>query len=83
MKVDLIRIGNSRGVRIPKPILEQCGFGRQADMTVKDNVLMIAPARAIREGWDDAFEAMAAAADDLAPLPEDIGHGWDDAEWEW
>ncbi len=83
MKVDLIRIGNSRGVRIPKPILEQCGFGSQADMTVKDNVLVIAPARAIREGWDDAFEAMAAAGDDLAPFLEDIGHGWDDAEWEW
>lgn len=83
MKVDLIRIGNSRGVRIPKPILEQCGFGRQADMTVKDNVLVIAPARAIREGWDDALASMAAAGDDAVLLPDDLDHGWDEAEWEW
>jgi len=28
MKVELIRIGNSRGIRIPKPLIEQCGLGR-------------------------------------------------------
>ena len=83
MKVDLIRIGNSRGIRIPKPILEQCGFGRQVDMSVKDNVLVIAPARAIREGWGDAFASMAATGDDALLLPDDLDHAWDDAEWEW
>ena len=83
MKVDLVRIGNSRGIRIPKPILEQCGFKGQVEMTVKGNVLVIAPARTIREGWDDAFEAMAAAGDDQVLFPEDMSHGWDEAEWEW
>jgi antitoxin MazE len=83
VKVDLIRIGNSRGVRIPKPILKQCGFGRQVDMSVKDNVLMITPARAIREGWDEAFESMAVVGDDAAHFPDEMYHGWDEAEWEW
>jgi len=27
MKTQLVQIGNSRGIRIPKPLIEQCGFG--------------------------------------------------------
>ncbi len=83
MKVKLVAIGNSRGIRIPKPILEQCGFTGKAEMTVKGNVLVIAPARAIREGWDKAFEAMAATGDNQVPFAEDMNHAWDEAEWEW
>ncbi len=83
MKVDIVRIGNSRGIRIPKPILEHCGFGVQVEMTVKGTILEIAPTRAIREGWDNAFEAMAAAGDDHVFFPEGMSHGWDESEWEW
>ena len=52
-------------------------------MSVQDNLLVIAPARAVREGWDDAFAAMAAAGDDAVLLPDESDHGWDEAEWEW
>ena len=83
MKVDVVRIGNSRGIRIPKPILEHCGFGAQVEMTVKGAILEIAPTRAIRESWDNAFEAMAAAGDDHVLFPEDMSHVWDESEWEW
>lgn len=83
MKVNLVRIGNSKGIRIPKPVLEQCGLRDQVELTVKDNVLVIAPARPVREGWDDAFKVMAAAGDDGMLLPEDMSREWDEGQWEW
>ena len=45
MNVDLVRIGNSRGVRIPKPIIEQCGFGNRVNFEVEGDRLIIGPGR--------------------------------------
>ena len=39
MKTELVRIGNSRGVRIPKPFIEQCGLGETVDLRVADDCL--------------------------------------------
>ncbi len=83
MKAELIRIGNSQGIRIPKPLIEQCGLGKRVELTVKDNVLTISPERAVRAGWEDAFEAMTATGDDAALLPDDVTSDWDETEWEW
>ncbi len=83
MKAELIRIGNSQGIRIPKPVIEQCGLGKSVEMRVEGNVLTISPVRAIRAGWEDSFKAMAAAGDDAALLPDDAASGWDETEWEW
>ncbi len=83
MKAKLIRIGNSQGIRIPKPLIEQCGLGKSVELTVKGNVLTISPERAVRAGWEDALEAMAATGDDAALLPDDVTSDWDETEWEW
>jgi len=83
MKAEIIRIGNSQGIRIPKLILEQCNLKGPVDMQVKDGTLVIAPANRPREGWEDAFAAMAAAADDKPVLPDDGPSEWDEEEWDW
>src|SRR3546814_12230481 len=70
VKAELIRIGNSQGIRIPKPIIEQCGFEGRVEMTVADGKLVVAPARAVRAGWDEAFKAAAADDDDAALFPD-------------
>jgi antitoxin MazE len=57
MKVDLVRIGNSRGVRIPKLLIDQCGFGDTVDLRVEQDCLVIAPDRLPRQGWEEAFQA--------------------------
>ena len=36
MKIDMIKIGNSQGIRIPKTIMEQCGFTDSVEMKIKD-----------------------------------------------
>lgn len=57
MKVALVQIGNSRGVRLPKAVLKQCGFGDSVELTVEDGRVVLAPARKPREGWAEAFAA--------------------------
>lgn len=83
MKVDLIRIGNSQGVRIPKAVIEQCGFGSRVEMRVEGDSLIITPVTAARSGWEGAFKAMAERGDDAALLPEGLGQSFDETEWEW
>ncbi len=56
MKVHLVQIGNSRGVRIPKPILEQCGFENDADLEVKRGSIILSPISSPRQGWREAIE---------------------------
>ena len=83
MKADLIRIGNSRGIRIPKAVIEQCGFDRTVELRVEGNSLVITPGRTVREGWDEAFKRMAEQGDDAPLLPEDLTNRFDESEWEW
>ena len=83
MKANIIRIGNSQGVRIPKPFLEQCGLEGSVEMNVEDNVVVIAPSRGVREGWSNAFKMMAEHGDDAPLLDENDLTSEDVAEWEW
>ena len=83
MKAPIIRIGNSRGIRIPKAILEQCGFGDSAELAVRSGSLVLTPNRRPREGWDAGFAAMAAASDDTPLLPETVDPSAEDLDWTW
>ncbi len=82
MKVELIRVGNSRGIRIPKPLIEQCGLQGAVDLRIENNRLVISPARQPREGWEEAFRAAGSAAHDdlLLDLPSSQ---FDREEWQW
>jgi len=81
MKAAIVKIGNSRGIRIPKPIFTQCGFEKEVELQVHDNQLVIRSAHQAREGWDEAFKAMSQHGDDA--LIDKIDSSWDDSEWEW
>lgn len=84
MKTRIVRIGNSQGVRIPKPLLEETGLDGEVEIEAHDNTLVIRSAHPPRSGWDEAFAAMAAAGDDtlldVGTLPRST---WDEEEWEW
>jgi antitoxin MazE len=82
MKVDIIPIGNSRGIRIPKALLEQCGFGDSADVAIEDNHLVLRPAGSAREGWKESFSSMAASHDDVL-LDAHQDAAFDESEWQW
>ena len=80
MKATLVKVGNSRGVRIPKALIEQCGFGHEVEITAKGRTLVISPVGGVREGWDDAFKRMAESGDDGPLLPDGIDAP---SDWQW
>ncbi|MBT3380946.1 MAG: AbrB/MazE/SpoVT family DNA-binding domain-containing protein [Lentisphaerae bacterium] len=84
MKVTLVRIGNSRGIRLPKPVIEQCGFEGEVEMEVHRRELVIRSSSQPREGWAGAFAQMSERGDDeLLDHVAEEGPTWDDDEWEW
>lgn len=83
MKVNLIRIGNSKGVRIPSSVIKECGFGEQIEMRVEQGIIVLSPLRRGREGWDAAFKKMAATGDDAALIPDALETDFDNEEWTW
>lgn len=82
MKSRLVRIGNSRGIRIPKPLIDQTGLKDDVEIVVRGNTLVIIPARPPRAGWEKAFKAMAARGDDQI-VNEPRRMCWDEDEWRW
>ena len=84
MKIPLIWIGNSRGIRIPKAFLEQCQLRDTVELELRDDHLIIRPTIQPRSGWDDAFRRMHEHQDDvLVDQDAPFAAEWDTAEWEW
>lgn len=58
MKSRIARIGNSRGVRLPKPLIEEAGLAEEVEIQVRDGAIIIAPAARPREGWGEAAQQL-------------------------
>lgn len=81
MKLDIIRIGNSHGVRLPKAILESCGLKDSVTLSIEDGRLVLSASNAPRSNWGAGFEKMAKNSDDDMLL--NTTSDWDDEEWQW
>ncbi|WP_420458991.1 AbrB/MazE/SpoVT family DNA-binding domain-containing protein [Neolewinella sp.] len=64
MEAKIVKIGNSKGVRIPKKVLQEYAIEDTIEMNLLKEGILIKPARKVREGWDEAFAKMAAEGDD-------------------
>ena len=83
MKSSIVRIGNSKGVRIPKLLLDQTGLNGEVEIRAEKNTLVIGPARKPREGWAAAFREMAQRGEDRLLDTTPSLTQWDQDEWEW
>jgi antitoxin MazE len=83
MKTALVRIGNSRGVRIPKPLIAQCGLSDTVELRVENECLVISAQRRPRQGWEDAFRAARSAHGDELLLETVEPNEFDLKEWQW
>ncbi len=81
-RTQIVKIGNSRGIRIPKVLLEQVGFGSEVEIAIQNGQLIIRSAEKPRKGWAEQFKAMAAQGDDKL-LDEQVSANFDKDEWEW
>jgi len=82
MKTRLIRIGNSRGVRLPKTIIAQAGLTEEVELEVRDGAVVIARAVKPRSGWADAAGEMRERNDDRLLDPPTPTH-FDEQGWTW
>ncbi len=78
----VVKIGNSRGIRIPRTVLEQAGLEDEVEMRVEGGKLIIQSPHKPRQDWEAQFAAMAEQNDDRL-LDENIATHWDEEEWTW
>ena len=82
MKARIVRVGNSRGVRLPKPLLEHSGLPDDVEIHAEPGRIIIESARRARRGWAEAAAAMAEHGDDSL-LDELTPTEFDAEEWAW
>lgn len=81
MKTRIVAIGNSRGIRIPKPLLEQAGLEGDVELHAEQGRIVIAAARRARAGWAEAAAELHTRGEDgLMETPAPV---FDQDEWEW
>lgn len=84
MKTRIVKIGNSLGVRIPKPLLEQSQLADEVELEASFGEIVIRSVRKAREGWAESFKAMAQNEDDvLIEGEQNTLSAWDETEWQW
>lgn len=71
MKTRLVRMGNSRGVRLPKALIEQAGLSDEVELELRDNAIVIVAQRRPRAGWAEAARALHEQGGDK-PLDEPV-----------
>lgn len=82
MRAPIVRIGNSRGLRLPKPLLDSCGIGDSVDLTIEGDRIILRAARRVREGWAQAATDMHQRDEDRL-LDPTIPTAFDETDWEW
>ena len=83
MKARIVKIGNSQGIRIPKPLIQQTGLTGNVEISVEENRLVIGPATRPRSGWAEAFKSMAQVGDDKLIDGDVVPTRWEEDEWKW
>src|SRR5688572_28699819 len=88
MRTKLIAIGNSKGIRIPKAILQQAQLGAAVDLRVVGDKLIISSAkrrRRPRAGWAKAIreEVARGGAPEIDPAWDSLPNDWDEEGWQW
>ena len=80
MEVQIIKIGNSKGILLSKTILERYGFVDKIELNMKQDHLELKPVHPPRQGWDEAFKKMHELGDDELfiddVLDDDILEEW-------
>ena len=81
-KTRIVRIGNSRGIRVPKVLLEQAQLPEEVELQAEHGRLVVRAARGPRVGWADAAKAMYERGDDQL-LDTQTSTRFDDKDWQW
>lgn len=79
----IVRIGNSKGLRLPKQMLEELELSELVQMETRGSELIIRSAQDLHEGWEESAKAMRTRNDDALLLGDIPVSEWDSSEWNW
>jgi antitoxin MazE len=80
VELKIIPIGNSRGVRLPKEIIERYAIEETIVLEVREEALVFRNKQDKRLSWEDTFKAMAREREDWSDLDSAIADGLDPPE---
>ncbi len=80
MEVSIINIGNSKGIRLSKTILEKYNINEKIEIILEKSFIILKPKSAPRKGWDKAFKKMHENGDDQL-LMDDVFEDENLEEW--
>jgi antitoxin MazE len=82
MKAKLIQIGNSQGVRLPKPFIKEARLDEEVDIQVREGSIIISSIKAPRAGWEESARLIHDRKADTLLDPPTQTH-FEQSEWEW
>lgn len=54
MRIKLIKIGNSYGIRLPKAVITECDFKKELNLEVFQKTAVLSHPKSSRQGWREA-----------------------------
>ncbi len=82
MKAQIIQIGNSQGIRIPKVLLEETGLSGEVELESAPEGILIKNIRRPRGNWEEAFKALSEQDDDVIERNGPV-NDFDKKDWKW
>jgi len=82
MKAQIVQIGNSQGLRIPKVLLEESGIKGEVELQICPDGILIRNITKPRSDWDKIFAQLADHDDDLT-VAEPASTRFETKEWQW
>ncbi len=82
MKAQIVRIGNSRGIRLPKTLLQEAQLGNEVELHAEPGRILISKSAKPRAGWSEAAQRMREREEDRLIDPSTPTQ-FDKDEWKW
>jgi antitoxin MazE len=70
MQLAVIPIGNSKGIRLSKSLIEKYNIKDTIELTLEKEYIVIKPSKLPRKGWAEAFKKMHTNGDDKLLMPD-------------
>jgi len=81
MKAQIIQIGNSQGIRIPKAVLEETNIAGEVELEITSDGILIKNIKKPRGDWDAIFKSLSEIDDDLSV--RETSTDFAKKEWQW
>lgn len=81
METDVIKIGNSKGIRIPAYVLKECNIVDRIKMEIRNGKIILSPMELPRKNWGKQFQSMHEEGADKLLIDEALS--LEAEEWEW